>query len=525
MSYPLESMDGMARAVMSRSRSAARPRLAPWLAPLAVVLVWTLQPAMWWQIVDKTIPALLALALVLLASRRPGACLVTLFALMPYQVFIPAWLFKQGVPLGILRPLTSWRELLGLAIVVAAVRAARTEHRRLGAIEFLGLSYVVLVAAYALFPTLFAADAPTDSSVRSLAFRSSASFVLLMLACAHAPFASRGRELADRALRGTAMVVSGFAIWEFVAGDSWNNWVVHTLEVTRYQILVLKSPVFNPADVRVVVELGGREFVRVSSVMGSPLALGQYLLIPFALALERAMRGRTRAATAQAGLIGTAILLTQTRSALLAAAIIILLVMRRAPGRTSVAQSRFVLLLVGVGLAATPFILSAGLLDRFTGDQGSTAAHREGFFRGVGVVAGAPLGRGLGTSAGVGQRFDTAVSVSENYYLQVASEVGLIGGTLFIALVVSTNRDLRRSRDATGDTVVAAVRSGFLGISVAAALLHAYTNQTVAWTAFGAAGLALGAIRTATIRDGPGGATMERRSDPLTIDPGTASRS
>lgn len=520
MPYPLAPMLTTRRAAISRSWSATSQRLAPWLAPLAIVATWKLYPSIWWQLVDKAIPALLALALVLLASRRPGACLAALFALMPYQVFIPAWLFKQGLPLGILRPLTSWRELLGIAIAVSALRAARREHRRLGILEALGLSYVVVIAAYALFPTLFAADAPTDSSVRSLAFRSSAGFVLLLLACAHAPFARRGRELADRALRATAVVVSGLAIWEFVDGSGWNQWVVHTLEVTRYQILVLKSPVFNPADVRVVVELGGREFVRVSSVMGSPLALGHFLLVPFALALERAVRGRTRGATAQATIIGTAILLTQTRSALLGAAIIVVLAIRRTPGRTRAARSRFLVLLLGIGIAASPFIVSAGLLDRFTRDQGSTNAHREGFFNGLAVIGSSPLGRGLGTSAGVGQRFDTVTSVSEDYYLQVASEAGVIAGVLFLALVLTTNRHLRRARDDTGELLVAAARSGFLGISVAAALLHAYTNQTVAWTAFGFAGLALGAARAARDEAGVGGATME----PLNIDPRTASR-
>jgi len=270
---------------------------------------------------------------------------------------------------------------------------------------------------------------------------------------------------------------------------------------------VLNSPVYNPADVRTFVTLGGHEFVRASSVMGSPLALGHFLLLPFALALERAMRGRTRGAIGQAVLIGSGILLTQTRSALLGAGVIILLVLRRSPGRTEQARSRFWLVLVGALVAATPFIISAGMLDRFS-DEGSTTAHQEGFFNGLSVISEHPLGQGLGTSAGVGQRFSTASSVSENYYLQVGAEIGAIGAVLFVGFVLIVNRELRRARDETGDPLVTGARAGFAGIAVAAFFLHAFNNQTVAWSAFAVAGLALSATVGSRGRDGPVGATM-----------------
>lgn len=490
-----------------RFTPAARLRLLPWLAPVALVAVWKLQPAQYGPLVDKTIPGLLALAVLLLASRRPKACLVALLALMPYQVFFPAWLFKLGVPLGVIRPLTGWREVMGLAIALAAVRTARNEGHRLDTLSVVGFGYVAVVGAYALVPTLFAEGAPTDSDVLSQAFRASAGLVLLLLACRHAPFDFSARELADRALRWTAVVVALLAVWEFVDGDGWNNWVVHTLEVTKYQILVLNSPVYNPADVRNYVTLGGHEFVRASSVMGSPLALGHFLLVPFALALERAMRGRTRGAIGQAVLIGAGILLTQTRSALLGAGLIVILVLRRSPGRSEQARSRFWLVLVGALVAATPFILSAGMLDRFS-DSGSTTAHQEGFFNGLSVIGEHPLGQGLGTSAGVGQRFNTASSVSENYYLQVGAEVGILGAALFIGFVVLVNRELRRARDQTGDALVTGARAGFVGIAVAAFFLHAFANQTVAWSAFAVAGLALGVTVGSRDRDGPVGATM-----------------
>ena len=498
-------------------------RLLPWLVPIGMLAAWQVVPAgLYSELSTAMIPVLIALGALLVASRRPVACLVALFALMPYQVFFPAWLYKIGVPLGIIRPLTGWRELAGLAIMLAAIRTSRRERRPLDTVELVAFAYVALVSAYVLFPRLFAAAAPEETDVRSQAFRASAGFVLLLIACRRAPYGSRARDLADKALRWTAVVVAMLAVWEFIDGDGWNTVVVDTLQVTRYQVEVLQSRPYDFNDVRVYSEIGGVQVVRVSSVMGSPLALGHFLLIPFGLALERSLRGRTKGATAQAVLIGAAILFTQTRSALLGSAVVLMLVLRRSPGRTEAARGRFWLLLVGLSVAAAPFVISAGLFDRFS-DEGSNTAHREGFFEGVGVVAGDPLGRGLGTSAGVGQRFFTATSVSENYYLQVGAEAGVLGTVLFVGLVVSVNRGLRRVRDETGDGVVAGVRSGFFGVCVAAFFLHAFNNQTVAWTAFGAAGMALGAIARARDPDRPIGATIDPEQTYPHIDQGSPS--
>lgn len=458
--------------------------------PLVLVAGTVLRPGLVPGALPRLIAALVAAGVVLVAARRPDRCLVLLLALMPYQLFVPAWLHAQGVPAAVLRPLTAWREVLGLAIVVAAVRAARRAGRRIDALDLLAMAYVTLASAYALVPTLFVDGAPLDSDVRWLGWRSLATFVLLLIACRHADLGLRAREAADRALRWTAVVVALLAAWEFADDEGWNRFAVETVQVTRYQAEILDVPSATPDDVRVYGSVGGREIVRVSSVLGSPLSLGHFLVVPFGLALERAARGRTRGAFAAAGLIGAAILFTQTRSAMVGAVVVLAAAVRRAPGRSSAARTRFWLLLVAAGIAAAPFVASAGLTDRF-GDESSNEAHREGFWDGLATVAEHPLGEGVGTSAGIGQRFGTATTVSENYYLQVGNELGVLGAALFVALVALVNRELRRARDRTGDAVTSGARSGFLGVSVAAFFLHSYANQAIAWTAFGVAGAGL----------------------------------
>jgi O-antigen ligase len=168
---------------------------------------------------------------------------------------------------------------------------------------------------------------------------------------------------------------------------------------------------------------------------------------------------------------------------------------------------------VGVLVAAAPFIASGGLLDR-VGDDSSNEEHQAKFFSGLDTIAESPLGEGLGTSAGTGQRFGTVTHVSENYYLQVGNEIGVIGAVTFVAFVIAVNRRLHKARSRSDDAVVAGTRSGFLGISVAAFFLHAFTNQTVAWTAFGLAGAALGADPPPHPRGPSAGATMVTHPTP-----------
>ena len=323
--------------------------------------------------------------------------------------------------------------------------------------------------------------------------------------CSSSPAATptisqRGRDLAERALRWTAVVVALF-------GD------LGVRRRRRMEPLRRRHRRGHPVPDRgprrdvvrprrtsaSIVELGGREFVRVSSVMGSPLTLGHFLLIPFGAGdgagaagphpgrdgAGRAHRRRAapyadaeRAARRGAG---------DPRSCDAAAA--------GAPA----ARSRFWLVLVGASSSRPRrSSVAAGLFDRFS-DEGSNVAHEEGFFDG--------LGRSATTRSGTGSAPPPASASSSarrgrpwrrTTTSRSGAELGVIGIAVLVALVVSINRNLRRTRDETGDALVAGARSGFLGLSVAAFFLHAFNNQTVAWDAFGIAGLALAAAMPPT---------------------------
>lgn len=466
-----------------------------WLTPFGVAaLVIVASPSR----LDVAVAALVGLGVIILVARRPDLGLLALIALLPFHSFFLAWIYALGVPASIVRPLGAWKEAVAIGVMVAGVRGLRIAGLRLDRLDFLGLAYVAAVAFYALAPRLFAATAPTGASERFLAFRASAFFVLLLLAARHANLPESFAQRAMRLVMAIGIVVAAIAIFEFFFSDAWNDFVVQKVKYTAYELQILDTRPFNLIDIRRYSQIGGQQVVRVGSVFLTPLALGFYLLIPFAAAIDRLVRRGVRGVAAWcAVLTGGALLLTQTRAALIGAVVIGLVVLRPAPGRTSQRRLQFALLLVAAALVALPVAAATGLSGRAatttSGDERSTADHVRSFWNGVHTVAGHPMGRGLATSAGTGQRFQAQNTVvAENNYLQVGIETGVAAMALFIALTVLLLRRLRAAVDWTADFGGGAVRAMGLALAIGALFLQPWGDLPTAWTFWALAGAMLG---------------------------------
>jgi hypothetical protein len=273
---------------------------------------------------------------------------------------------------------------------------------------------------------------------------------------------------------------------------------------TEYEVNVLGATPPNFYDIRVYGTIGGTEIVRAGSVFLSALTCGFYLVLGFALGLERAARGRRSASTLPLlVLVGAGILLTQTRSAILAALIVALLAFRPAAGRSRHWRTQMGILLVGLLILAVPAALSTGLARRVAGAtnnaDNSSAAHVSAFWTGLHTVEHHPLGLGLGTSAGVGQRAGASSAsgavIPENAYLQLGIELGIAGALAFAALTIALVRQLRATARLRAHAVIAATSAAMTGLAVAAWFLQAWIDFSVAWTVWGVAGAALGAAR------------------------------
>jgi O-antigen ligase len=234
--------------------------------------------------------------------------------------------------------------------------------------------------------------------------------------------------------------------------------------------------------------------VRIGSVFLNQLTCGWYLILPFAIGLERAVRRTASPPVLVAtGMIGAALLLTQTRSAILGALIVALLAFQPAAGRPRHWRTQVAILLAALAVVAVPAVAGSGLSDRIgtatsQSDQ-STAGHLNGFSEGVDTIGRHPLGLGLGTGAGTGQRFAVHGDViAENNYLEVGDELGVVPMLVFVALTIAVLLALRRLSRADPDPLTTAVWAGGVGLAFAAWFLQTWSDFAVAWTFWGLAG-------------------------------------
>lgn len=486
-------------------------RLAPWIVPIVVaglILVGR----------ERFLPQLLAgvlgLIVIVLAAKRPDRALLVLIVVLPFQALLLSWLYARGVPASALKSLSAWKELVGLGVVVAGVGGFVRQRQRLDRFDLVGLAFVAFIAAYAIAPRLFAPGAPTATDVRWLAFRQGAAFVILFLAARHANLSDDFTRRAARVVMGVGSVIAAVAVYEFFFSGSWNSFVVDTVQYPKYQFFVTNTTPFNFLDIRQYAVIGGNRVERVGSVLFSPLTLGFYLLLPFAIALQRTIRdGLRSAAGAVLVLTGAGLLLTQTRAALVGAVVVALVTLRRAAGQSERRRLQFAAVLVAVVIIALPAAASTGLTSRVattaSGEGQNATDHVDAFWKGVRTVGSHPLGLGVGTSAGVGQRFQVqGTTITENYYEQVGVEVGIAGMVLFIALTIMLLRRLRRASLAISDVGVGAVCTAAWGLAVGAFFLHTWTDFSTAWTFWALAGavVAMGDRRLSS------NAELERRA-------------
>ena len=120
--------------------------------------------------------------------------------------------------------------------------------------------------------------------------------------------------------------------------------------------------------------------------------------------------------------------------------------------------------------------------------EGSNDKHWEATAQGIQDVVRHPWGSGPG-SAGPASFYNSAgTDLSENYYVQIAQEVGLIGLGLFIAINVLVVRSIvRRS-----GILPAALVASFAGISLINLLLHGWADDPLSLTWWALAGLYVG---------------------------------
>jgi hypothetical protein len=479
----------------------ARQRWA-WILPVAIAFVIRAGPIR----IETLIGGLLALGLATLVFRAPGRGLLVLVAVLPFQNAVLALLYHWGAPAVALHPLAGWKEVIVVGLLASGVQAAVREGHRLDRLDKLAIGYLLVTFAYLLFPKGLVGPpqagfpgVPLDLTTRIFAFRADVLFVLIFFGARHAPISEGTRRAFVRTALVTGSLVAGVGIFEFFFSSAWNDFALHTLGVARYSTEVL-GHWLDPTDIRSYLEIGGRKLTRPGSVFINPLALGFYLLVGVGLALEEIVRPRARPAVyVAAGIMGTALLLSYVRSAVLAALVMGLAALRQRSGEMRTNRVRLSLVLVAALTLAIPAAASTGLTQR-TGELVSgdlaTSAHVTGIQAGIDELWARPLGRGLGTQPGIGDRFDVRGRLTnESAYIQVGTELGVLAMGLFIWLLFGVIHRLGQVSDADRASHFASgLRLTAIGLAVGGLFLHVWLDVSVSTAVWGGAGMAIGCV-------------------------------
>ena len=249
---------------------------------------------------------------------------------------------------------------------------------------------------------------------------------------------------------------------------------------------------------------------RVMSTLRDPNSLGSYLIIIAPLAYVAMLAGkRPRDTYLYGGLLGATLLclwFTFSRSAwlgmLLAAGTFVVLAESKA--KTILSKHRTiviggvltVLVVVGVGLAALwqTYLVQNVILhaDKSTVLEDPNQLRVRFFKESVQDIVQNPLGHGPGTAGLVSVRNNRQGTIlNENYYLQIGTEVGLIGLALFVAILIWVGIRLWRAQN----PVARALLASFVGLALTNFLVHIWSNEAVAYTWWGLAGIVLAAAQ------------------------------
>lgn len=243
---------------------------------------------------------------------------------------------------------------------------------------------------------------------------------------------------------------------------------------------------------------------RIMSTLREPNALGAFLLVPIAalVALTTYIRDNKRRIIIAVLLVlhGTALFLTQSRSAWLAAIVVVGLTIWWCYGKQLLQLGKRFWPVLAVGVV---LVLAVGWSQRNSAffqeyivhsnpeetveDLDSNDLHWKLAKEGLEGAADRPLGHGPGTAGLVSIQNPDGGKLTENYYIQLAYEIGWLGLALFVAINAWLYTRLWRRRDILGIILCAA----FWGYVLTNMLLHTWSNETVAAQWWLLAGLAL----------------------------------
>jgi hypothetical protein len=425
---------------------------------------------------------------VVIAIRWPLAALIGIVALVPFSQVLQSWLwFHTFFPAASAIRLGYAKELI---IGVAFLSGWRRRPRPLARVDLVGLGLLVLVGVYMLAPL------GPAIGIRYVAARANVGFIAVFLAARWLVDSDKLRQRAQLVIPCIAGVVASLGIWNRLGPDTWSNWV-DTIGILPFRRGVMNAPTIGAVE---KVPFGGGEVIRAGSVLFSPNDLAYFMIVIVGLIAGRMVcRVSKPWEPFIGGLCTLCLFFTFSRSAM---ALFALggLVVAAASGRLSRAIG--VVYTGGIVLILVVVLLGAGdqLASGTNANDQRTAGHISAITHAAGQVIAHPAGSGLGTTGSASVRFDTGGFQTENFYLHVGVEVGVLGAIGMVAFIVIVMRMLwRRARESGGLAI--GVAGALAAVATGGLVLETFSELATGWTLWLLAGLALAAVDDASAED------------------------
>ena len=425
-----------------------------------------------------------------------------ILVLVPFHATLTVWLAALGVNYTAVR---LWKEVL-LAVLFAG--AVTLLVRNAGLRKGLGDNDAIrraslLIGAYVLLHVLAGGVALLREEVNLLAlgyaFISNLRFLAFFLVTVMVGtyYASWLRQNWRRLLLWPAAVVVGFGLLQMF--------------VLPYDFLQHFG--YEPDTIQPYIAIDNKvEYTRAQSTLRGPNPLGAYLVV-IVTALAALFVVRRKKYARIAALLTASILVlygSYSRSAWIGA-ITALGVL--AWGLTTSAKLRKYVLVAG----AAALVLFAGSLyvlrdndtvqnvvfhtnEQSRSAESSNEQRAGALVGGIEDVVREPLGRGPGTAGPASVHNDKPSRISENYFIQIGQEVGVIGLAIFVGICAVVGWALWQQERANLPALV--LCASLVGLTVVNLVSHAWADDTLAYIWWGLAGATIATAGLPTSKAG-----------------------
>lgn len=408
--------------------------------------------------------------------------IIALISLMPFHAFIVTWL---GSITGHRMIWQAWKEavlaIMGLAglIYLWKNKPARAILRQ--PINALILVYSLLAIVVSLVGGHMGTRSFWYGAVIDLAFL--ASFIAAQLVATKTLEARISKSIII-----TSCIVAGFGL----------------LQVFVLPVDFLRHFGYGPTTIEPYRFVDAAvNSVRILSTLGGPNQLGAYLILPVTLfAYLLVPKRRLWAALPLAACIFVQIQ-SFSRAAWIGSMVAVFATLMVGLSRRWILAAIAVLIVIagigyGIGRSAishnTPleyYILHGHPLK--SGQViGSDVGRIESLQQGLKNAASHPLGEGLGRS-GPASLDSNYANITENYYLQITIETGLLGLLLFLAIQIALGVELANL--VSRSDLAAPLFGTLIGIAAVNLFLHGWADSSIALAYWASAGIVVGAHR------------------------------